>query len=152
MQGLLAGLASAVFYTFFLLLLRRSQMVADRLSPAAGMAVVSLTGVVFSAVCGLSADEIMLSTDFGTHLQLFVYGLLSQCLTWAIVSKALPLLTPSQVGLLFMVQPTLAFVWDVLLLGRETGGLGWTGVAVTLVAVAVGGLPGRTPERKTVEV
>jgi drug/metabolite transporter (DMT)-like permease len=42
------------------------------------------------------------------------------------------------VGLLLLLQPALAFVLDVLLFRRPTGGGDWLGLAIALVGILLG--------------
>jgi drug/metabolite transporter (DMT)-like permease len=45
---------------------------------------------------------------------------------------------PSVAGLLLLLQPSLAFVWDVLIFQRPTSATQWLGVAIVLSAIYLG--------------
>jgi drug/metabolite transporter (DMT)-like permease len=47
-------------------------------------------------------------------LVLIGYGTFSQCLAWAVISVGLSKIPASRAGLLLLLQPTLAYTWDVL--------------------------------------
>ena len=138
LYGLIFGVISSLCYTVFLLILRRSQMVGDRLSATAGMVIISFVGVIFCAIMAWADGEAMFPPSLRTNLLLVLYGLSCQAVGWVLVSLSLPHLPASQAGVLFMLQPTLAFVWDVVLLGRSTSALGWLGAGITLLAVCIG--------------
>ena len=75
-------------------------------------------------------------------------GLLSQAIGWILISSALPHIRAALSGLILLLQPALAFVWDVLIFKRHTTPLNWIGVAVVLVAIYFGTLKsGRTIAR-----
>lgn len=53
----------------------------------------------------------------------------------------------SQVGLILLLQPMLAFVWDVLFFRRSFGGVQLAGAALALAAIYLGSLRSAEPER-----
>jgi drug/metabolite transporter (DMT)-like permease len=57
--------------------------------------------------------------------------------------RAMPRLPASLVGLLLLLQPALAFVLDVILLGRPTGAGDWAGFALALAGILLGAWRGR---------
>ena len=73
-------------------------------------------------------------------------GLFSQALGWVLITRSLPALPTSVVGLILLLQPSLAFVWDMAIFDRETSLLAGIGVAVTLSAIYLG-ISGRLGKR-----
>jgi len=65
-------------------------------------------------------------------------ALFSQTIGWAVISNSLPRVVPSLAGLILLLQPALAFVWDVLFFDRPTTLVQWGGVLVTLCAIYLG--------------
>jgi drug/metabolite transporter (DMT)-like permease len=59
----------------------------------------------------------------------------------------MPRLPASLVGLLLLLQPALAFVLDVILLGRPTGAGDWAGFVLALAGILVGAWRGRRRAR-----
>jgi len=51
------------------------------------------------------------------------------------------------VGLILLLQPALAFVWDILFFGRPTRAVELVGAAITLGAIYLG-LTGRQPQQQ----
>ncbi|MBN2244125.1 MAG: DMT family transporter [Acidobacteria bacterium] len=144
--GIYAGLATSVFYSGFLLSIRKLHEGARKLSFFFVLMMVSL------ASAGVLAGEMLLSgdnfaiPDTQSLLSLAALGVLSQGVGWILISQALPRLRVSLSGLILLLQPALAFVWDVIFFGRPTGGLNYAGVAIVLAAIYMGtvaGKPGR---------
>ena len=65
-------------------------------------------------------------------------GLFSQCLGWVQIANAMPKIRASFTGLILLLQPALAFVWDVLFFARPTDLTNWTGILLTLTAIYLG--------------
>ena len=80
---------------------------------------------------------------------LVVIGLafFGQVFGWVLLTRAMPQLPASTIGLLLLLQPALSFVFDVLLFARPTRTLDWIGVALSLVGIFVGSYrrPAPTP-------
>ena len=77
---------------------------------------------------------------------LAAYGLFSQVLGWMLISKGLPGVRASLAGLLLLMQPTLAFVWDMVFFDMELTVSKGIGTVMTLVAIYLGST-GRSEER-----
>ena len=63
---------------------------------------------------------------------------LSQVVGWLLITNALPGIRASLSGLILLLQPALAFVWDVLLFQRPTTAVNWLGVGLTMAAIYLG--------------
>jgi drug/metabolite transporter (DMT)-like permease len=139
-HGIYAGLGTSLCYSAFLLSLRKLQRDAAELS---FFLILMLVSFATSGVLGIemlrSGDSFAIP-DLQTLLSLMVLGLFSQCVGWLLISRALPRLRVSLSGLILLLQPALAFVWDVLFFSRPTSGLNWIGVAVVLGAIYMGTL------------
>jgi drug/metabolite transporter (DMT)-like permease len=62
-----------------------------------------------------------------------------------LISRAMPQLPTSLVGLLLLLQPVLAFLMDVVLFHRVTHTVEWVGLALALCGIFVGSMRGATP-------
>ena len=80
--------------------------------------------------------------DTTSLLALLALGLFCQTIGWALIAGAMPKIRASFTGLILLLQPTLSFVWDVLIFNRPTDLLNWLGVIFTLIAIYLG-LTGR---------
>lgn len=137
-DGVVFGLVSAVFFAGYILVLRRSQTDAHRLAPIANMAVISLLSCAFVGLYCLGRNISFVIPDWETAGILAALGILCQGLGWILVSMGLPYVSASRAGLLILSQPALAFIWDILFLGRPTGLVGLLGAAVTIGAIYLG--------------
>jgi drug/metabolite transporter (DMT)-like permease len=84
--------------------------------------------------------------DTRSLVALLALGLIGQCLGWVLIGRALPRISVASVGLLLLLQPLLAFVFDVLLFSRPTATHEWVGVAMSLAGIFVAGLKPATPQ------
>ena len=138
--GIYAGLATSVFYSGFLLSIRKLHGNARKLSFFYILMMVSLTSAgVLAGEMSLSGDSFAIP-DIQSMLSLTLLGIFSQGVGWILIAQALPRLRVSLSGLILLMQPALAFVWDVFFFDRPTGGLNWIGVVVVLGAIYMGTL------------
>ena len=136
--GIFYGLLTAVAYAAYILTLRRARVSAEGGSTVSDLAVASL----FSAAALLPAiglEGVSLAVPTMTDGALLVaYALVAQVLGWLLISSSLREVPASMVGLLLLLQPTLAFVWDVIFFDRDFGATEATGAALALFAIYLG--------------
>ncbi len=145
--GVYYGLSAAAIYAAFLLCLRRLQ--ADQLGASffSVLMSVSLTSAVFLGVEVVAAGGSFRIPDRQSFFSLAALGLLSHTVGWLLITNALPKIRTSLSGLILLLQPALAFVWDVLFFQRPTSGLNWLGVLAALVAIYLGTAGQSAPDR-----
>jgi drug/metabolite transporter (DMT)-like permease len=127
-----------VCYAAFLLSIRRLQ--ADHIGTSF-FYVLTLVSLVTAVILGAEvwrAGHTFTIPDRQTLLSLLALGLFSQSVGWILISHALPGMRASLSGFILLLQPALAFVWDVLLFQRPTSLLNWVGVALALAAIYIG--------------
>ena len=136
--GLYYGLAAAVCYAAFLLSLRKLQ--ADQMGASFFyvLMMVSFTTAAFLACEMIYRQDSFQIPDLQSLLALAALGLLSHSLGWILITNALPKIRASLGGLILLLQPALAFVWDVLFFQRPTTLLNWLGVLIALAAIYLG--------------
>lgn len=149
--GVVFGLLTAVFYACYILTLRRSQGVEGKLPLIMNMAVISLTTAVFCGSFNLMSGGSFAIPTLGDGGYLVAYGLLCQGLGWVLLSSALPKLPASVAGLLMLIQPTLSFVWDILIFDRPTGPMGVLGACMAIAAIGMGIAGQQAVQRKMVK-
>lgn len=145
--GIVCGLAAAVFYAVFLLLLRRLQAAEKSDAAFSLLGEVCLITSAFLAAGMLLTGDTFAIPDLQSAVSLAALGFFSQVLGWVMITRSLPRIRASLAGLILLLQPALAFVWDVLLFGRPTTALNWVGVALTLAAIYMGTLGQSTAGR-----
>lgn len=136
--GVYYGLASAVCYAGFLLSLRQLQAEQMGTSFFYVLMMVSLTTAVFLGADVVSRQGSFQIPDMQSVTALAALGLLSHTLGWILITNALPKIRASLSGLVLLLQPALAFVWDVLFFQRPTTTLNWLGVIIALIAIYMG--------------
>lgn len=147
--GIYYGLATAVFYTGFLVVLRKLQSHASRPSAVLSLLVVSAATALYLAAEMLRTGETFAIPDPRSAIALVALGLMSQTTGWLLITHALPRIPAAVAGLVLLLQPSLAFVWDVLFFDRTTSTTAWIGVAVALSAIYLGATSGRRPPKTT---
>ncbi len=136
--GVYFGLSAAVFYSVFLLSLRKLQSEQSGLSIFSVLMMVSLTTAALIAMEVVRQGDSFRIPDMQSFWALAALGLLSQAVGWILITNALPHVRTSLSGLVLLMQPALAFVWDVLFFQRPTSMLNWTGVLIVLAAIYLG--------------
>jgi drug/metabolite transporter (DMT)-like permease len=132
------GLLTALCYASYLLSLRRAQAGAGKADPIATMAILSLIAAGLLAVTVRLEGESFRIPDWSTFWILVAYALVPQVAGWVLIATALPQVDASRAGLTLLLQPTLAFVWDLLLFGRPTTVVQAGGAVLTLGAIYLG--------------
>lgn len=136
--GVGLGLLAAASYAGFVLVLRKAQTLPTRVSPTANLALVSLVTALFMGVEGHLQGEPFAIPDGQTWMVLIAYGAVCQALGWIAISKGIVRVGASRAGLLLLLQPALAFLWDMILFGRPTTPVEILGALVALGAVYLG--------------
>ncbi len=140
--GIFLGIMTAVCYTFYLLLLRRIQSEKNEPTRFTPLMLISLSSAACLAVMITISGGSFAIPTISAAAFLLCLGLLSQAVGWLLIANALPKIHASFAGLILLLQPSLSFVWDVLLFSRPTSALNWFGAAITLLAIYMG-LTGR---------
>jgi drug/metabolite transporter (DMT)-like permease len=139
--GIIFGLMTAVFYAAYILALRRARAESPAGSIVADLMIVSLVSAGFLfAGAGLGGDGIILP-DARSAWLLAAYALVAQVVGWLLITGSLPHVPASRVGLILLLQPTLAFLWDVLIFSRAFGVQEAAGATLAIVAIGLGSRP-----------
>ena len=136
--GIVYGLITAAFYTCLTLILRKAQALPIRLTPTAQMAWVGLFGAVLSSLLVWPSHEAFKIPDAPTWVFLLGYGIVCSGVGWSLISKGLPRMDASAAGIVLILQPMAAFIWDVLLFSRPTTAVNALGAALTLTTIYLG--------------
>ncbi|MCX7553053.1 DMT family transporter [Marinicella sp. S1101] len=142
--GVYYGLATALCYTGFMLCLRHTQSQANTLSPMANLGVLSIIcAMVLAVVLKLEGGTFQVP-DWQSWLSVILLGVFCQVIGWAMITKTMPLLPTSIVGLLLLLQPAMAMIWDVLFFSRPTGMMDVIGLVLVLSGIYLATLKRRT--------
>ncbi|MBU2469297.1 MAG: DMT family transporter [Proteobacteria bacterium] len=142
--GVGLGLLTACAYSSYILCLRWSVRRSGGLEPMANVALISLvSAVLLLSEVWRSGESLAVASawDWGW---LAVYGLACHAGGWVLISLGLMQVAASRAALVLLLQPTLAFVWDVLFFGRPTTALEAGGAVLAVAAIYLGaaGRPG----------
>ena len=143
--GVWLGMGSGVAYTVYLLSFRRALAGHTQLSPAQFLGLMSLLSAVLLALWGVGEGDDFRLHSLHSWIVLLGLGLFGQVLAWLLMVRAMPRLPASLIGLLLLLQPALAFVLDVVLVGRPTVLLDWLGLALALAGILLGAWRTRSP-------
>lgn len=138
-------LLAAVFYTGYILTIRKSQSTMAKMDPVTNMFWVSLSACVVVGVFCTAAGVSFAIPDAHTVLILALLGIVCQSLGWLLLSIGLPYLPPFRGGLILLAQPALAFLWDYLFYGTVVGFINIFGAVLAIAAIGLGVLsPAKT--------
>jgi drug/metabolite transporter (DMT)-like permease len=135
LTGVWFGLATACFYSMFLLCLRNLQGKDDQPPMFYYQMILLLSCSLFLGGKIAVSGESFIIPSSTSLTSLVGLGFLSQAVGWVIISFSLPKVQASHAGLILLLQPSLSFVWDVLFFNRSTGMIGWVGLVIVLVAI-----------------
>lgn len=151
-KGSVLCLFSALFYSSYILSVRRSQSTVTKLGPVTNMAWVSFFACAGVGVFCLATGVSFSLPDWRTVGALAALGVLCQSLGWLLLSLGLPHLAPFRAGLIMLVQPALAFLWDMLFYGTATGFSNIFGAVLAISAIGMGifsgNMKGKSAEAK----
>ncbi len=141
--GIGFGLLTALAYAAYLLSLRQARVRGAGTSPLGDLAVASMFSAGALALSGWGEGISLALPTLRDAGLVTAYALIAQVLGWVLISSSLREVPASTVGLLLLLQPTLAFLWDVLIFDRPFGAGEASGAALALAAIYLGGRPSR---------
>jgi drug/metabolite transporter (DMT)-like permease len=136
-RGILMGLLSAVFYSGYILLLHQT-MKSSSLSGMSVMFVVSLSSIALLAVSGPINGASFVIPDPQTLWALLGVGILSTTLGWTLISSSMRAIPVTTAGLILLLQPTLALIWEILLFSKPVELMETIGIILILAAIYCG--------------
>lgn len=140
--GLGLGLLTAVAYSAHILMMKRA-MSGTTISSMTAMLVISISCGAFLAVVELVDGGSFAVTDTRSLLALAGVGIIGSSLGWSLISSGIKEVPATLAGLVLLLQPTLAFVWDVVLFDRPTSGIEYLGIAMIIGGIYLGSSPAR---------
>ncbi len=135
--GVLFGLATAVCYSGYILLLQRG-MSHSQSSGVAAMLVVSVVCTSFMGTVTAATGASFRIPDTGSLLALIGVGVVSTTLGWSLISSAMRQIRATVAGLILLLQPALSMLWDILIFDRPTAGHEILGIALILCGIFLG--------------
>jgi len=137
--GVVLGTVTGFAYAIYMLSTRHAQRAGHvKLAPAQLLCVSSLVSAFVLGIVALVEGESFAIPDAQSWSALLGLAFCGQVLGWVLLTRAMPQLPASTIGLLLLLQPALSFIFDVLLFARPTHALDWIGVALSLLGIFVG--------------
>lgn len=128
------GLAAAVTYAAFILLLRHSNRAT--LAPSVGPVLDATLGVVAgSSLLALFDSGFDMTPSWPTIGWLAALGVVAQVAGWLLITHALPRLPAAQVSAMILLQPALTLVWARFVFDEALTGVQWLGVAIVMAGI-----------------
>jgi len=137
--GVILGLSTAACYSGYILMMKRA-MHDQQLSGVAAMLIVALTCTVTLGLVTPATGASFAIPDVTSLLALAGAGVICTTLGWSLISSALKYTSATAASLCLLLQPALAFCWDVLFFARPTTGQEAAGVLLILSAIYLGTL------------
>ena len=142
--GVTLAITTGVAYAVFMLSTRHAQRGGHvRLAPAQLLCVSSLITALVLGIAALVERESFAIPDAQSWSALLGLAVFGQVTGWVLLTRAMPQLPASLVGLLLLLQPALSFLLDVILFARPTSDLDWLGLALSLVGIFIGSARGK---------
>ena len=135
--GIILGLTTAIFYSGYILLLKGAMNSAG-VSGVAAMLVVSIVSTVLLCLVTILNGASFVIPDTASLMALLGVGILSTTIGWSLITSAIKYLPATTTGLILLLQPALACVWDVVIFARPTGAVELVGIFLILVAIYIG--------------
>jgi drug/metabolite transporter (DMT)-like permease len=135
--GILFGIGTAIFYSGYILQLKRA-MNHQEVSGISAMLIVAITCTGFLGVATPVVGSSFVIPDFSSFWALVGAGVVCTTIGWSLISTAIKQTTATITSLFLLLQPALAFVWDTILFARPTSGREVFGVLLILFAIYVG--------------
>jgi drug/metabolite transporter (DMT)-like permease len=132
--GVVYGVATAVTYAGFILVLRQAG--GDLRQPAGPLFDATLSGAVFSALAGIAIGDIDWLPGLESQAWLALLALSSQVLGWLLISVSLPRLPAAITSIVLMLQPMTTVLLGAVLLSERPSAIQLSGVLVVLAGVA----------------
>lgn len=139
--GVLYGLLTALAYALYIIMLRKSRSEGNEtgLSIFANMGWICLISAFLLGITVIVEPNAGFGIpDLQTWAALLGLGIVGQVFGWVLISKGLPDVDASVAGLAILLQPALAFMWDILFFNRPTTTLEYIGAAVVLAGIYIG--------------
>jgi drug/metabolite transporter (DMT)-like permease len=132
--GVIFGIATAIAYSLFLLVLRQGN--TDDRRPGGPLFDATLSCCVFSALGGIAVGDLDPWPGLESQAWLVTLALTSQVLGWLLISVSLPRLPALITSIVLMLQPVCTVFLAAALLDEAPSAVQLSGVVVVLAGVA----------------
>jgi drug/metabolite transporter (DMT)-like permease len=136
--GVILGLLTALAYSAYILGLRGLQLRQPDTRVEARLTQITILCGAMLGLINVAEGHGFAIPDVQSLAALVALGVICQVAGWLAISRGMPGLPASLVGLLLLLQPTLSMIWDALLFGLRLGPLQLLGAALALAGIYLG--------------
>ena len=136
--GVVYGLLTAVMYAGYLLTMRAARSGSTHRMPTREVAVITVGSALLLGLAAIAEGESLLIPTIADAALLTAYGVLSHCLGLLFIASSLRNVSPTEVGLALLLQPTLSFTWDIVFFSRPVTMMELAGASMALFAIYLG--------------
>lgn len=135
LAGIWFGVLTALMYTGFLVLLRRSNR---GLAPPGGPLFDATLGAFLGVaiIAPVFDPHFSITPTWPSHGWLLALALVAQVLGWLLISSALPRLPSLETSVMLLLQPMLTVLWAYLIFDEVLSAVQWLGVGLVLGGIA----------------
>lgn len=137
--GLLFGLLAGVFYSGYILLLKGA-MDTPSVKSVPAMLWIAIASSAFLVLATPLNGASLAFPEGGSLLAVIAVGVISTTIGWSLLSSAIQHIPATLAGLILLLQPSLALIWDVLIFNKPIGMLETCGILLVLSAIYIGSL------------
>jgi len=137
--GVFFGLLAGVFYSGYILLVKGAMDDPSVKSVPAMLLVAVASSALLALTTPLGGASFAIPGS-GSFLAILGAGLVSTTIGWSLLSSAIQYIPATLAGLILLLQPTLALIWDVLLFDKPMGLMELVGILIILAAIFIGSL------------
>ena len=136
--GIAFGLLTAVAYAGYILSLRGFQIRHANIRPEARLTQVTILCALMMVAINVIEGHGFAIPDQQSLWALIALGVVCQVFGWLVITRGMPGLPASLVGLLLLMQPTLSIVWDVLIFDLQLVAVQIIGAVLALIGIYLG--------------
>ncbi|WP_214036938.1 DMT family transporter [Methanospirillum sp.] len=136
--GVILALTTAFWYGGYVLILRMLQTSFDLEGKIANLCMVSIFTTIISGLVVIGSGDTFSVPGVGSWLYLAGYAVICQVIAWILISIGIAHTTPIKVGLILLLQPAGAFIWDIFIFRLPFTSVTLLGVVITLGAIYLG--------------
>jgi drug/metabolite transporter (DMT)-like permease len=137
--GIMLGLATAVCYSGYLLIIRRGGR--DLRRPAGPVALSTASTAAIAAIAGIVIGDIDFTPGAESLFWLAMLGITSQFLGYLLISLSLPRLPAVVTSIILLVQPVVTVALSMVLLGETPSTAQLAGVGLVIGGIAIATVP-----------
>jgi len=136
--GVIFALSTAFWYGGYILLLRTLQTSFELEGKIANLCMISILTTIITGLVVVASGDSFVVPGIDSWIYLLAYAIICQVIAWILISAGLPYTVPIKVGLILLLQPAGAFIWDILIFRLPFTSVTLLGVVLTLGAIYLG--------------